>query len=60
MAEIKFRSAAGHFNPMAVCSTCDRDATQTRISRYCIHAIEHTPLLCDECTRAKGQDDGQG
>jgi hypothetical protein len=46
---ITFRRVPGHFNPMAVCSRCDRDATQTRMTRYCIHAIEHAPLLCDDC-----------
>lgn len=45
----KFRAVKGQFNPMAVCSQCDRDATQTRMSRYCIDAIADKPFRCDEC-----------
>lgn len=47
--EIEFINLPGQHNPIAVCSDCRRDATQTRISRYCIAALNHTPLLCDQC-----------
>lgn len=46
---IEKRKVAGHHNPMAVCSTCDRDATQTRMTRYCTAAMGLHPVLCDEC-----------
>ena len=46
---IEKRSIPGEHNAMAVCLSCDMDATQTRISRYCIHALDGTPLLCDTC-----------
>lgn len=49
MSEIRTRSVSGQFNQMAICSHCDRDASQTRMTRYCIHAVDHTPMLCDEC-----------
>lgn len=43
------RQVAGYFNAMAVCGKCDRDATQTRISRYCVDLLARGPYLCDEC-----------
>lgn len=50
---IKTRPAfdrTGHPFSAAVCSQCDRDASETSVSRYCIHAVDGTPLLCDDCT----------
>lgn len=39
---------------LAICEGCDRDASETRITRYCISALPpYPPLLCDECW--KGQ-----
>jgi hypothetical protein len=49
LPSIAFRKVEGHLNPMAVCTCCERDATQTRISRYCIAAISGDSLLCDDC-----------
>lgn len=47
---IKFRTVPGQFNKMAVCSACDRDATQTRMTRYCLSTgRDAVPLLCDQC-----------
>lgn len=46
---IRAREVKGQFNRMAVCDGCNRDATQTRISRYCIAALTGAPLLCDDC-----------
>lgn len=46
---IKKRPVQGHFNPMAVCDRCNRDATQTRITRYCDAVITGQPLVCDSC-----------
>lgn len=43
------RRVPGHFNAMAVCSQCRRDATETRMTRYCLAAIGLEPLCCDEC-----------
>lgn len=39
----------GHLNEMALCKGCDRDATQTRITYYCVDALNGGPYLCDEC-----------
>lgn len=51
---IRFRRVKGQFNRMAVCEGCERDATKTRITRYCISALPpYPPLLCDECEAAK-------
>ena len=49
MNEIKLQSVKGYFNLMAVCSKCNKNATQVKISRYCLSALYHTPLLCDIC-----------
>lgn len=49
LPSIAFREVEGYFNPMAICAGCERDATQTSISRYCIAAISGEPLLCDDC-----------
>lgn len=46
------RNVQGEHNPMAVCRKCDRDATQTRVSYYCIDVIDGGPYLCDECRTA--------
>ena len=35
-------------NPMAICTQCGRHALQTKMSRYCIAAIEGNNR-CDEC-----------
>gem|GEM_PF-6151514 len=48
-SSITKRHAPGHYNQMAVCSQCDRSATQTRITRYCEAAMTGNPLLCDDC-----------
>lgn len=49
---IEFRRVGGQHNQMAVCAQCRRDALETRITRYCIAAVEHAPLLCDVCVEA--------
>ena len=46
----EYRRVPKQFNPMAVCARCDRDATQTRMSRLCVFAVQpHSDFLCDEC-----------
>lgn len=47
------RTVPSQFNQMAVCRRCDRDALETRISFYCVDAINGGPHLCDECRSAK-------
>jgi hypothetical protein len=43
----------GEFNEMALCTRCNKDATKTRITYYCVDAVNGGPYLCDEC-RTKG------
>jgi hypothetical protein len=33
----------------ALCWGCNKDATQTRITYYCVDAINNGPYRCDEC-----------
>lgn len=33
----------------ALCSRCDRDATQVLMSWCCVDMIEDRPFRCDEC-----------
>jgi hypothetical protein len=42
-------AAFGHFNAMALCTGCDKDATQTRITYYVLDALNGGPYRCDEC-----------
>lgn len=49
------RKVPGEHNGMAVCQECDKDATQTRISHYCVDAINGGPYLCDECRATVGK-----
>lgn len=53
--ERKYRAVPGYFNQMAVCSICDRDATETRMSFYCIDCIEDQPFRCDECRNSESR-----
>jgi len=45
----EYRYVGEHFNPMAVCSACGKDATQTRMSFVCVDVIENNNFVCDEC-----------
>jgi hypothetical protein len=47
----------GHFNEMALCKGCNRDATQTRITYYCVDALNGGPYLCDECRAKPSKED---
>lgn len=51
------RTVPNEYNEMAVCQECHMDATQTRISYYCVDAINGGPYLCDECRAALGDTD---
>lgn len=51
------RDAKGRVFSAAVCSSCRRDASQTKMTRYCEHAMEHSPLRCDDCHNG-GMGDG--
>lgn len=48
---MKKRSVPGYYNLMVVCSSCDRDATQTQFSYYCVDAVTQKHYKCDECRR---------
>lgn len=45
----RYRYVAGQFNRMAVCSICDQDATQTRMSFCCIDLIGDVDFRCAAC-----------
>ncbi len=47
------RHVAGHFNEMALCTRCDRDATQAPFTHYVEQAINRGPYLCDDCLKAE-------
>lgn len=47
----------GHLNEMALCKGCDKDATQTRITYYCVDALNGGPYLCDECRTKQTEEE---
>lgn len=45
----EFRQVEGEFNKMAVCHKCNRDATESRMSTYCLACVDDKPFTCDGC-----------